>query len=247
MASLVLTNSQRARQQVIDSVGLPPERVHAVYYGIDPEVFRLPDASERASARKKWGWPEGRPIVAFIGALGRDRNKGFDVLFAAWDQLCKDSRWDADLVVAGAGLEVELWRRLAAAAGLSERVRLLGFTKQIPDLLAAADALVSPTHYDAYGLGVQEALSRGLPAFVTRSAGIAERYPADLADLLLRDPPDPVDVAQRLRLWRSDMPGYSGRVAHFGAMLRQRTWADMASEIVALLEASTHSTVRTAT
>lgn len=247
MASLVLTNSRQARQQVIDGVGLPEDRVHAVYYGIDPEVFRPIDVSERVSARRRWGWPEERPIVAFIGALGRDRNKGFDVLFAAWEQLCKDSEWDADLVVAGAGAEVEVWRRLAAAAGLSERVRMLGFTKQIPDLLAAADALVSPTRYDAYGLGVHEALCRGLPAFVTRSAGIAERYPADLSDLLLCDPPNPVDLAQRLRRWRSDIPGYSVRVARFGATLRQRTWLDMAREIVALLEASTHSTVRIAT
>ena len=38
-----------------------------------------------------------------------------------------------------------------------------------------------PARYEAYGLAVHEALCRGLPALVSASAGVAERYPADLA------------------------------------------------------------------
>ena len=44
-----------------------------------------------------------------------------------------------------------------------------------------ADALVSPTRYEAYGLAVQEALCCGLPAIVSAEAGVAERIPPSWA------------------------------------------------------------------
>ncbi len=42
--------------------------------------------------------------------------------------------------------------------------------------------LVSPTRYEAYGLNVHESSSvADWRPLVSRSAGVAERYPADLA------------------------------------------------------------------
>lgn len=236
-ARLVITNSRRARQQVIDHIGIAPERVHTVYYGNDTNRFHPFTEIERADSRQRLGWQANKPVVVFIGALGHDRNKGFDVLFAAWEKLCGDTKWDADLVALGNGAEVELWRRRAAEKNLSRRVRLTGFTKKVRDVLAAADALVSPTHYDAYGLGVQEALCCELPAFVTSSAGIAERYPSELSDLLLNDPPTAEDLVHSLRRWRADMASYRKRVARFGGTLRERTWTDMSREIYELTSA----------
>jgi glycosyltransferase involved in cell wall biosynthesis len=237
-ARVVLANSHRVRQQMVTAFGIPSERVHVVYLGIDPAVFRPFTEEERKAARQRLAWPAARRVVVFIGALGHDRNKGFDVLFGAWKQLCKDSAWDVDLAAAGGGAEVPFWRRQAEEAGLGNRIHILGFTKNIPDVLAAADALVSPTYYDAYGLSVHEALCCGLPAFVTRSAGVAERYPDSLADLLLDDPPEAADLAARLQHWRRDQAGYRARVAPFCEILRKRTWADMATDIVNLIEST---------
>lgn len=234
-ASTIITNSDRARRQVVEKLRIPEERVHRVYYGVDPEAFRPVAAQEKSSARRRLGWPGNRFVVAFIGALGHDRNKGFDVLFDAWRLLCKDSAWDADLVAAGGGAEVDLWRDCAEKAGLGHRVRILGFTKQIPDVLAASDALVSSTHYDAYGQGVHEAICSGLPAFVTRTAGVAERFPRALEDLLLESPPLARDIASRLRRWRMDVAGFRNRVCAFASCLRRRTWGDMAAEIFDLI------------
>ena len=111
----------------------------------------------------------------------------------------------------------------------------MGFTKEAAKLVVAADALISPTFSEAYGLGVHEAICCGLPAFVTRTAGVAERYPDDLSDLLLDAPPTPADLARRLRKWRSAMPMFKERVAGFCEVLRQRTWADMCFEIANLM------------
>ena len=170
--------------------------------------------------------------MAFIGALGYDRRKGFDVLFDAWCRCCMDADWDALLVVAGTGRELPYWRRRVAKSGREGDIRLLGFTKMISTLLASADALVSPTRFEPYGQGVHEALCCGLPAFVTRCAGISERFPAELHDLLLDNPPDALQLCRRLREWHKDIDGYRRRTVPFAEQLRRRTWSDMAADFV---------------
>jgi glycosyltransferase involved in cell wall biosynthesis len=176
------------------------------------------------------GWSDGRPVVAFVGAMG-DRRKGFDSLFAAWAMLAAGSSWDARLVVLGAGASVSEWEARAEAEGLSGSIAFLGFRKDVSAILAGCDVLVSPTRYEAYGLNVQEALCCGLPALVSASAGVAERYPESLSGLLLPDAEDAADLAARLRSWRDQSQAIRDLVVPLSDRLRARTWDVMAREI----------------
>jgi glycosyltransferase involved in cell wall biosynthesis len=234
-ARLIITNSDLAKDRLIAGLPVDPARVRTIYYGVDPEAFHPPSAAERVDARRVLGLPTDRPLVAFVGALGHDRRKGFDVLFDAWCRCVADGDWDAVLVAAGAGSELDDWRRRAAESGLEDGIRMLGFTESVPSLLAAADALVSPTRFEPYGQGVHEAICCGLPAFVTRGAGISERYPADLQYLLLDDPPDAAQLSGRLKEWRGDIDGFRRRMALFSERLRRRAWSDMATEFIAAI------------
>jgi glycosyltransferase involved in cell wall biosynthesis len=234
-ARLVVANSERTRRDVIENLGIPPERVHAVYYGADPGRFRPPTAAERAEARAMLGWDEadGRPAVAFVGALG-DARKGFDTLYEAWRRLAVDPAWDARLLVLGTGATLPAWRARAEAEGLAGSIRFLGFRDDVPRVLAACDLLVSPTRYEAYGLNVQEALCCGLPAIVSAGAGVAERYPEGLQPLLLPEPDDAPDLARRIAAWRADPGPTREAVDDLGRALRGRGWDRCAAEIVAL-------------
>jgi glycosyltransferase involved in cell wall biosynthesis len=192
---------------------------------------------QRTAARTQFGWSGDRPVVAFVGALG-DRRKAFDTVFTAWVRLCGDPRWDADLVVAGSGAEQPAWERKARDAGYGDRIRFVGFRRDVPELLAAVDALVHPARYEAYGLSVREALCRGIPAIVSRSSGVAEEYPGSLDDLLLANPDDGVELEERLRVWRRQRASLAEAVAPVGARLRSRTWDHMAAEIEAAITES---------
>ncbi len=229
-ARVVLCNSKRTAADVQERLGVPADRTRVVYYGADPSRFSPIVPAERQSARRELGWPDDRPVVAFIGALG-DRRKGFDRLFDAWHHLCQDPAWDANLAVIGHGAELDRWQRTAAERGLSERILYLGFRDDVARVLSACDALVHPARYEAFGLGVHEAICRGLPAIVGANAGIAELYPADLSGLLIRDVEDSTEIADRLGRWRSDIPGMASRVRPFSERLRSRTWDDMSAEI----------------
>src|SRR5208337_946685 len=114
-----------------------------------------------------------------------NRIKGFDTLYAAWRELCLDPRWDANLAVVGGGADQPAWKAQAATDDLGGRIRFLGYRTDVPDILAGCDALVHPARYDAYAMAVHEAICRGLPVVVSTAAGVSERYPSELADLVV--------------------------------------------------------------
>lgn len=235
-ARLVLATCERTRTDAIEKIGLDPSRVHTVYLGVDAETFRPPTEAERQATRARLGWPEGRPKVAFVGALA-DRRKGFDSLFAAWVALCREPAWDADLVVVGRGAEVPAWKARAADAGLAGRISFLGFVPDLAEIYRGCDAHCLPSRYEGYSLVTQEALACGAPAFITRASGISERYPESLRDLLIDDPEDVPDLVRRLRGWRGRMAEHRAAVAPLTALLRADTWDAMAARMADLAEA----------
>jgi glycosyltransferase involved in cell wall biosynthesis len=228
---LVITNSDTTRRAV-EALGVDPARARTVYYGIDPELFYPASEGERAEQKAALGLTE-RPAVAFVGALG-DRRKGFDTLFAAWERLAAEPSWDADLVVIGTGRDLEIWRARAADKRLDRRIHFLGFRRDVPAVLAACDALVAPTRYEAFGLGVAEALARGLPAVVSAGAGVAELYPPALQTLLFEDVESVSELVGRLRDWRARKDELGPHVAELSERVRARTWDTMASDILKL-------------
>lgn len=227
-AQLVVCNSDRTVEDVVNRVGVDPHRVRRVYYGVDAARFH--DRGERASGKIALGRDPSAPLVLFVGALG-DRRKGFDTVYAAWNAMCRTSEWDAHLLVAGAGAELRRWRALADREGIASRVTFLGYSTDVPALLAAADLLVHPARYEAYGLAVHEAICCGVPAIVSRAAGIAERIPGDLHELLIEDVDSAADLCARFRRWRAEADEFARRTRAFGVQLRARSWDDMARDI----------------
>jgi glycosyltransferase involved in cell wall biosynthesis len=137
-----------------------------------------PTAADVARARADLAAGD-RPVVLAVGRLAEQ--KGFGVLLAAagaWQQ--RDPR--PLVAIAGEG---PLVGELAAAAqrhGTS--VRFLGARRDVPALLAAADLVVVPSHWEARALIVQEALVAGRPVVASRVGGIPELTGEDAALLV---------------------------------------------------------------
>jgi glycosyltransferase involved in cell wall biosynthesis len=233
-ARLIICNSTRTMSDVVHGAGVHPNRVRRVYYGIDRTRFQVrPDP---AVAKRELGFDPSTPVVLFVGALG-DRRKGFDTLFAAWSDICRNPEWDAKLLVVGSGAELRAWRALVAEhRELDGRIAFMGYRTDVPALIAAADLVVHPARYEAYGLAVHEALCCGVPAIVSASAGIAELIPDDLRGLLLEDVESASELVTRFRTWRGWKDEFRERAVAFGATLGSRTWDDMARDVVALAQ-----------
>jgi glycosyltransferase involved in cell wall biosynthesis len=230
-SKFVICNSRRTADAVIQ-LGVPPDRAKVVYYGTDPRRFPLITSEDRQEARQFLSpKDQNRPWVVFVGALG-DHRKGFDTLYLAWKTLVSSHHWPAKLWVIGSGADRPLWEARAHADGLSSSIAFLGFRQDVPRILAACDLLVHPARYEAYGLGVQEALCRGLPAIVSRNAGVAERYTTELQELLLNNSEDVGELVDRLKHWHTNLDSWPSRVVPLSELLRSRTWDVMATEFV---------------
>ncbi len=164
----VLAISELVRQQILERYALAPHDVETVYPGVDLERF-APDPSAREQTRRVLGVAHDVPLIAFLGS--DYRRKGIPVLLAALAQIPGAHAFviGAERAARRAAFESE-----ARAAGLGERIHWLGVQPEPQRWLAAADLLLFPTRFDAFGSAVLEALACGVPAIVSRLAGAAE-------------------------------------------------------------------------
>jgi phosphatidylinositol alpha-mannosyltransferase/phosphatidylinositol alpha-1,6-mannosyltransferase len=126
---------------------------------VDADLFRPPTAAERADARRRLGWPDGRKVVLFVGRL--IPAKGVPLLIEAADP-------DYDLVFCGPG-DVSRLGPLPrpGVAYLPPRPQ-----RELVELYHAADALALPADVrEGFPLVVQEAVACGLPAVLGYDPG----------------------------------------------------------------------------
>jgi glycosyltransferase involved in cell wall biosynthesis len=125
-------------------------------------------ARDRYAVRAALGVDATTSLVVVVARLAPQ--KGLDLLLDAHRELRGD---DLDLVtvVAGEGpLRAELQARIDAE---HLPVRLLGHRSDVPDLLAAADVVVSSARWEGQPVGLQQALHAGAAVVATDVGGTA--------------------------------------------------------------------------
>lgn len=238
-APLLIANSHLTARQLNQFYQVPESKIQVVYYGIDTNIFKQITPEERKAARSGLNILSDRPTAVFVGSLG-DARKGFDILFKAWSQMvARHGAANPLLLVVGAGAGLEEYRQKAAHFVESDSIRFLGFRSDVPQVLAAGDILISPTRYEAYGLGVHEALCRGLPVLVSRSAGVSERLPiVDSQCNNLFTLPD-VNICEHvtnsLSQWLTSPLVFQNSARKVGDVLRKQSWTDQMSRLSAFL------------
>ncbi|WP_101297456.1 glycosyltransferase family 4 protein [Halegenticoccus soli] len=133
-------------------------------FGVDAEV--IPNGLDVDRFADAAPAERDRPYLLCVGRL--EAYKGVQHAVRALPKL----GGDLDLVVAGTGPHEGELRRVARSVGVSDRVDFLGFVPDadLPGLYAGAEAFVTLSAFEAYGMTVAEALAAGTPC-VVRSAG----------------------------------------------------------------------------
>lgn len=134
------------------SMGVPQGRILFLSNGIDTAVFRPAPQEERTAIRQRFGLPQGRSLVLFVGRLVE--KKGCHVLLAARDPAY-------DLVFVGPGP--------IPNNGHIENVHWMGPLDQnhTAELFRACDLFAFPAVGEIFTLAMQEAMASGLPVVTT--------------------------------------------------------------------------------
>lgn len=187
-ADLLLAVSEAARRDIVEHLGVDPQRVLCVPEAAD-EHFAPVEAE-----------PDRDPYLVWVGGLAthdpRKDLEGLITSFASWQ---RDSGRDETLVLAGAiGPAGRELAELAERAGA--RVQFPGFVpdQELPALYSGARCLVTASRYEGFGLPALEAVSCGTPVVAFDAGAVPEVAGAGALTVTDGDLPALMRAAQRV-------------------------------------------------
>jgi glycosyltransferase involved in cell wall biosynthesis len=208
-ATMLIAVSHQTRQDLIDLLGVPEERIRVIHPILE-ERFCLPPSAEALKRfRQQRRLPE-RSIL-FLGTL--EPRKNIRRLIEAYSLLKREAQLPHMLLLAGArGWYEQGLEELVRALGIQEHVRFVGYVPEEEKVLwyHAADLFVYPSRYEGFGLPVAEAMACGVPVVTSNVSSLPEVVGDDgkfgeRAGLLV-SPDDTESLARAMRQGLYDMP-----------------------------------------
>jgi glycosyltransferase involved in cell wall biosynthesis len=190
----IVTDSNQARQEIMQALGIPPEQIETVYLSIDDRFQPTNSADMIAQAQARYQITP--PYLLFVSTL--QARKNVSALIRAFEHLAP-ALPDVQLVLAG-GItsNSEAIVRQAKESPVAGRIRLTGRVADadLPALYAGARVLTLPSKFEGFGLTMIEAMACGAPV-VANNASCLPEVAGDAA--LLVDADDTPAFAAALR------------------------------------------------
>lgn len=165
----VLATSRKIVHRLVSEVGIDPQRIECWPTGVDIERF---SPRPSGAVQRELGLPSETPLVGMISVL-RSWKGHFDFIEAARLILAKQPH--LHFIIAGEGPGREEIRKRIAAGGLGDRVHLLGYRSDVPEVLASLAVLVLPsTAHEGVPQIILQAQAMKRPVVGTQIGGIPE-------------------------------------------------------------------------
>lgn len=170
---LVIANSAYTRDLIRERYGTADEKIRVIHRGVDGTAFdpaKVPqDRVEKL--REQWGVVAGQPVL--LQAARLTSWKGQNVVVEAARLLKEQDRLDGIVVLCGDAqgrtAYVQGLRDAIEAAGLANRVRLVGHVDDMPAAyMAATVSIVASIEPEAFGRTAVESQAMGCPVIATR-------------------------------------------------------------------------------
>lgn len=182
----IIAVSEAVKNYAIKNYCIKKEKILVINNGVDVNKFFQ-------SQNKLSGIKNNQKII--IGSIGRlTKQKGFEYLVEAMGKL---SNQNVECLIAGDGeLKTRLQKKVEKF-GLENKVKLLGWQKDIKSFLSKIDIFILPSLWEGFGIAILEAGLVGLPVIASNVDGIKEII-EDKKDGLLVKPADSDELAQKI-------------------------------------------------
>jgi glycosyltransferase involved in cell wall biosynthesis len=231
-SALVVADSNATRDDLMELMDVPPEKIRVIYCGVSPRFRLIDDQDYLARVARKYSLP--KQFLLFVGLFSPRKN--IAGILQAYAILKKKHQVSHHLVMVGERgwryrADLELVQRL----GLESDVVFPGFVEDedLPAVYNLADVFIFPSLYEGFGLPVLEAMACGTPV-VTSDLSALPEVVGDAGVLI--DPRDPEEIASGVYRLLSNSKLASGlaragleRSSHF-------TWTNAARELMAVFQ-----------
>jgi glycosyltransferase involved in cell wall biosynthesis len=176
-ADMVITVSQHAKQDIMDTLKIPAERIRVIYEAASDECQPVTDPTILAEARARYGL--GERYVFYLGGL--DQRKNVSQLVRAFAQVYY-RLGDPNLQLLISGNPARLqgtffpdFRPIAAECNVADKM-ILRFVKDEDKaaIYSGASLFVFPSLYEGFGLDPLEAMTCGAPVVCSNRTSLPE-------------------------------------------------------------------------
>jgi glycosyltransferase involved in cell wall biosynthesis len=203
----IITVSDAARDVYAQMTGLPHDRFHTIYNGIEIDDFIA--EGDKLALRRGLELPTDKPLVTMVGVMRP--GKGHEVCIEAARRFPA-----AHFLFVGDGKPPYRTQLEALAHGLEDRVHFLGQRMDVPLLLRASDILVLPSDSEALPTVLIEAAASRLPVIASRVGGVPEIVDDGVTGILI-PPQNPAALTAHIEALLAD----PARMAQMGQRGRQ--------------------------
>lgn len=227
-ADAVVTIADTMRDELVRR-GVPEERIHVAYNGVDPAALGTPPGAAEVTERRGALGLDDRFVIGYISNLDHPR-EGHETLLRA-TRVLRDRGRDVACLIVGDGTRRDELTALARSLGLADRAV---FTGRVPNAeiagwYAAIDAFVVPRIDERAARLVTplkpfEAMALGRPLIVADLPALAEIVPHEVRGLAF--PPSDAEALASAVERSIDRPDERAALAEAARtwVLAERTW-----------------------
>jgi glycosyltransferase involved in cell wall biosynthesis len=172
-ASLILTDSEFVKREIIDVFGTNPDSILSIPLGVEP-LFHPRNAMQTRPTLNKHRLNHAQYLLA-VGTL--EPRKNLELALDAYQQLPASLRKHYPLVLVGmkGWLASGLQKKMAPLIDSGE-VRCLGYLTRtdLACVMAGATALIYPSLYEGFGLPPLESMACGVPVIASNVSSLPE-------------------------------------------------------------------------
>jgi glycosyltransferase involved in cell wall biosynthesis len=227
-ARRILTVSEHSKRDMIELLGVEPERVRVVPNGVDERFRPLRDEKRLEAVRRHWGLP--KRFALCVGNINPHKN--VPRLLQAMRLVSAEE--DVERVLVGESVRRDPKVQAIREALARERaVRHVPFVPhaELPAFYSLAELLVTPSLYEGFGLTPLEAMACGTPVVAARRASLPEVL-GDAAEWV--DPERPEDIARGVLRLCTDRPRREELAALGTERARLYSWRRSAEQTLEL-------------
>ncbi len=166
---MIITVSEHSKQDIINHLKIPEEKIKVIYNGIDGRfkpLKKVDDVKEKYDIKS--------PFILYVGTL--EPRKNIPTLINAFYELKKNGILYKLVIVGGKGWKYKDIYEHVDKLNLQREVIFTGYVSDddLPKLYNAADLFIYPSLYEGFGFPPLEAMACGCPVITSNTSSLPE-------------------------------------------------------------------------